>query len=45
MQNAVPATVDELASFARRRCRCLQRHPAMIVNFFRHAGLDVYGLS
>ena len=30
---------------ARRSFRRLQRHPTMIVNFFRHAGLDVYGLS
>ena len=45
MQNAVPATVDELARFARRSFRRLQRHPTMIVNFFRHAGLDVNGLS
>ena len=45
MENALPATVEELASLARRSFRRLQRHPVMIVNFFHHAGLDVNGLS
>ncbi len=44
-QNALPATVDELANLARRSFRRLQRHPTKIVNFFRHAGLNVYGLT
>jgi hypothetical protein len=45
MENALPATIDELASLARRSFRRLQRHPTMIVNFFHHAGLDVDGSS
>ena len=45
MENALPATIDELASLARRSFRRLQRHPMIIVNFFRYAGLDVYRLS
>lgn len=45
MENALPATIDELACLARRSFRRLQRHPTMIVNFFRQARLDVYGLS
>lgn len=44
MQNALPATIDELASLARRSFRRLQRRPAMIVNFFHHAGLNVHRL-
>ena len=39
MANALPGSVDELAALARRGFRRLQRHPTMIVNFFRHAGL------
>lgn len=45
MQNALPATIDELASLARRGFRRLQQQPAMITNFFRHAGLSVYALA
>jgi transposase len=41
MANALPGTVDELAALARRAFRRLQQHPAMIINFFYHAGLDV----
>ena len=39
LANALPESVDELAALARRGFRRLQRHPAMIVNFFHHAGL------
>ncbi len=45
MQNTLPATADQLAGLARRSFRRLQRHPAMIVNFFHHAGLNVDQLS
>ena len=39
MANALPASVDELAAYARRSFRQLQRQPAMITHFFHHAGL------
>jgi transposase len=39
MANALPDSVDDLAAHARRSFRRLQRHPAMIVDFFHHAGL------
>jgi len=39
MANALPRSVDDLAAHARRSFRRLQHQPAMIVNFFRHAGL------
>ena len=41
MENAVPDTVDDLHRLARREFRRLQRYPAKIVSFFRHAGLSV----
>jgi transposase len=39
LENALPNSVDDLAALARRGFRRLQRHPAMIVTFFHHAGL------
>jgi transposase len=45
LANALPDTVDDLHRLARREFRRLQHRPDMIVNFFRHAGLSVTGLS
>jgi transposase len=44
MENALPESVADLHRLARREFRRLQRRPAMIVSFFRHAGLSVTGL-
>jgi transposase len=41
MENALPASIDDLHRLARREFRRLQRKPCMIVRFFRHAGLSV----
>jgi transposase len=45
MANALPGSVDDLHRLARREFGRLKHHPAMIVRFFRHAGLSVTGLS
>ena len=39
--NALPADVTELLAQARREFRRLSRHPDLLANFFRHAGLRV----
>jgi transposase len=41
LQNAAPASVDELHHAARRSFRRLGRRPDILLGFFRHAGLDV----
>ena len=41
MANALPNSVAELKSLACRSIRYLQRHPSLVTNFFRHAGLHV----
>jgi transposase len=41
MANALPASIAELHALARRSIRYLQRHPGLVANFFRHAGLPV----
>jgi transposase len=43
LQNAVPASVDELHHFACRSFRRLGRHADLLLGFFRHAGLSVTG--
>jgi hypothetical protein len=40
--NALPADIAELKAHACRAVRHLQRHPEMVRNFFRHAGLHVH---
>ena len=45
MANALPGSVADLHRLARREFSRLERRPAMIVRFFRHAGLSVTGLS
>ena len=45
MANALPGSVDDLHRLARREFGRLKHHPAMIIRFFRHAGLSVTGLS
>jgi transposase len=45
MANALPGSVADLHRLARREFSRLKRRPAMIVRFFRHAGLSVTGLS
>jgi hypothetical protein len=44
MANALPGSVDDLHRLARREFGRLNRHPEMIVRFFRHAGLSVFGI-
>lgn len=39
--NALPDSVAELKALACRSIRYLQRHPQLVRNFFRHAGLHV----
>lgn len=41
MANALPADSAELRDLACRSIRYLQRHPGLVINFFRHAGLHV----
>lgn len=41
MANALPDSVTELKAWACRGIRYLQRHPGLVANFFRHAGLHV----
>lgn len=41
MANALPESVAELRALACRSIRYLQRHPGLVTNFFRHAGLHV----
>lgn len=41
MANALPADIAELRALAGRSIRYLQRHPGLVANFFRHAGLHV----
>lgn len=41
MANALPASIAELRDLACRSIRYLQRHPGLVSNFFRHAGLHV----
>lgn len=41
MANALPESVTELKAWAGRGIRYLQRHPGLVANFFRHAGLHV----
>ncbi len=41
MANALPGSIAELKTWACRGIRCLQRHPEIVANFFRHAGLHV----
>lgn len=41
MANALPDSVAELTTLARRSVRYLQQHPALVANFFRHARLHV----
>ena len=45
MENALPASVDELHGIARRQFRRLQRRPEHIVSFFKHAQLSVTQLA
>ncbi len=45
LQNAVPGSVDELHQMARRSFRRLGRRPAILRNFFHHAGLSVTHFS
>ena len=45
MANALPGSVTDLHRLARREFSRLKRRPAMIVRFFRHAGLSVTGLT
>ena len=45
MENALPASVDDLHRLARREFRRLQHQPAMLVSFFHHAGLSVSQLQ
>nr|WP_246216004.1 transposase [Microvirga makkahensis] len=45
MENALPGSVADLHRLARREFCRLRRRPAMIVSFFRHAGLSVTGHS
>jgi hypothetical protein len=44
MENALPGSVADLHRLARREFGRLQRRPALITSFFRHAGLSVAGL-
>ena len=44
MENALPGSLADLHRLARRKICRLQSQPAMIVNFFQHAGLSVAGL-
>jgi transposase len=39
--NALPADIAELRALDCRSIRYLQRHPGLVANFFRHAGLHV----
>ena len=41
MANALPGSIAELKAWACRGIRYLQRHPEIVANFFRHAGLHV----
>jgi transposase len=41
MENALPASIDDLHRLARREFRRLQHKPCRIVRFFRYAGLAV----
>jgi hypothetical protein len=45
MQNAAPASVDELHRAARRAFRRLGRRPDLLHSFFRHAGLALPNLG
>ena len=45
MENALPASVDDLHRLARREFRRLQHQPAMLVSFFQNAGLSVSQLQ
>ena len=41
MANALPGSIAELKAWTCRGIRYLQRHPEIVTNFFRHAGLYV----
>jgi transposase len=41
LENALPASIDEVHANARRSFRRLQRHPKLLRAFFAHAGLSL----